>query len=101
MNDEFTVRCPNCNGEISRCGVPNSEGIPTLDCKVCILRDEIKRLRANQEDAKSAAMDLVSTLRKERDEAREAARKLRRLGRPKSSFVDEYPWLEETPNEDD
>ena len=64
-------------------------------------KDEIERLRANQEDAKSAAMDLVSTLRKERDEAREAARKLRRLGRPKSSFVDEYPWLEETPNEDD
>jgi len=64
-------------------------------------KDEIERLRANQEDAKSAAMDLVSTLRKERDEAREAARWL--LSDPAVSIyglradaIEDYPWLEET-----
>ena len=45
MMNDLQVRCPNCNGEISRCGVPGIDGIPTWDCKACVLWDEIKLLR--------------------------------------------------------
>lgn len=39
-------RCGICGGELSNCGAPDEDGIPSLDCQPCILREELEALRA-------------------------------------------------------
>ena len=40
------ARCPICCGELSYCGEPADDGIPTIDCVYCKQRREIEQLRA-------------------------------------------------------
>ncbi len=40
-------RCEDCNFELVQCGPLNDDGEPTLDCKVCQLREKLKAASQN------------------------------------------------------
>ena len=39
--------CKECNTPLSNCGPQDSDGEPSLDCQVCILRSELNAARTN------------------------------------------------------
>lgn len=47
------VRCLECNGELSYCGLKSENGVPTPDCAPCRARDCIRVLRKQLTDAQA------------------------------------------------
>ena len=46
LSDE---RCEECNSELSPCGSPSVDGEPSMDCKVCQLREQLSEAKRDSE----------------------------------------------------
>ena len=71
------MRCPICCGELSYCGEPAEDGLPTIDCAYCQRGETIKRLSrqlANREEEvrllqenRTHVFEIACVLKKQRD----------------------------------
>jgi len=69
--DHETRRCSECSGELSYCGEMGIDG-PTIDCKDCLLRDQI-------EDERKTSEKTIAALQSQLAAEREAVRVLGRI----------------------
>lgn len=60
--DKEEKRCPECNAELSYCGPVAEDGIPTLDCMECILRDKIEELEFQVKERDNIIQDFTEML---------------------------------------
>lgn len=54
-------RCSECGGELTYCGDMDFDG-PTLDCKVCRLRELVRSLRAEQQELEQLCGNLLAVI---------------------------------------
>ena len=68
------LRCPICCGELSYCGEPSDDGIPTIDCALCRCRESVREQQAEIERLNTRlAEQHKAAIRVEAEIAREQA----------------------------
>lgn len=54
-----------CNHPLSQCGPEDDDGVPTLDCKVCQLRDHVVEMNQRIIERTDALMKRINELEEE------------------------------------